>query len=403
MSIKNILPLLLVIMIDMLGVGLIFPIISPLFMETQFGILPENASLISRNVLFSITMGIFSFFLLFGAPFCGDLSDRIGRKKTLLLCLLGTALGFFLCGLGIIYKSVTILLMGRALTGFAGGSQSLAQASMADISSHDKKTTYLSLTPMVASIGFVIGPMLGGYFSQGLLSQWFGFATPFFVASILAILNSIYLIYSFKETFQPNLQAKFSLTKGITIFTDAFKHKEILAVLSIFLCMQLAWGLYIQYVSLFLAQQYAFDSNKLAYFLSYLAVLFGFSLLVILPICLRYFSAKALTLWSLILMSIGLLGMALIQSEWAQWFFVIPGSVGASMGYALLLTLASDVVDKDSQGWAMGVMGAAFAMAWLLSGFACGAIAYIQPYLPFVLATVLGVLSIWIFLQSKKI
>ncbi len=101
-------------------------------------------------------------------------------------------------------------------------------------------------------------------------------------------------------------------------------------------------------------------------------------------------------------MSAGLLGMAIIQREWSQWLFCILGSVGSSMAYALLLTLASNVVSKNSQGWAMGVMGAAFAMAWLLSGFACGVIAYIDPYLPFVVATVLGVTSSWFFLQSKK-
>jgi DHA1 family tetracycline resistance protein-like MFS transporter len=397
---QALLPLFLVIIIDMVGIGLIFPVLAPLFMNEMDGILPMGTSLFMREVWYSVTIGLFSLCMFFGAPFLGDLSDKTGRKKVLLLCLLGTAFGFFLCAIGIIYKSLGLLLLGRAVTGFAAGSQPLAQAAIADISTHENKASNLSLMVMAACFGFVIGPMLGGYFSQSALSVWFGLGTPFLIAALLALLNSIYLIRAFKETFEVQEKKKLEWMKGLTVFMDAFQHASIRKLSLVFLLIQLAWSLYLQFIALFLTQAHQFSAEKMGYFYGAIAFVFGLTLLLIMRICLRYMTVQTIAIWSQGLMMLGLLSAGLWSNEWGQWFCIIPIAMGIGMAHAALLTLFSNAVGRDAQGWVMGVSSAVVAMAWLLSGFASGILAYVSLIFPFMLAAMLAGAGCWAMRRS---
>src|SRR5580658_5552191 len=87
-------PLFLVLVIDTMGAGIIFPILSPLFMTPSESILPLATSENMRQFWYGATLTSWALLMFIGAPFLGDLSDRIGRKKVLVLCLVGDALGF---------------------------------------------------------------------------------------------------------------------------------------------------------------------------------------------------------------------------------------------------------------------------------------------------------------------
>jgi len=101
-----------------------------------------------------------------GAPILGDLSDQIGRKKVLLICLLGTACGFFICAIGIKYAIVSVLIVGRGLGGLMAGCMPIAQAAIIDISTPENKLKNISSITLALCLGFAIGPMVGGYFSN---------------------------------------------------------------------------------------------------------------------------------------------------------------------------------------------------------------------------------------------
>ena len=81
-------PLFLVLVIDTMGIGLIFPVLSPLFMSKTSGIIPAHLSIGARDLLYGLTLASYAIFMFVGAPFLGDLSDHLGRKKVLLICLL---------------------------------------------------------------------------------------------------------------------------------------------------------------------------------------------------------------------------------------------------------------------------------------------------------------------------
>src|SRR3989344_4776030 len=110
---KNImLPLFLVVLLDMMGIGIIIPIIAPIVLDTSIGILPSY-SFESRNIILGLLIAIFPIFQFFGAPILGALFDKHGRKKLLIISILGAMIGYVLFGLGVEFKNVWLLFLGR--------------------------------------------------------------------------------------------------------------------------------------------------------------------------------------------------------------------------------------------------------------------------------------------------
>ena len=172
-------PLFLVLFIDSMGLGLVFPILNALVIDPHSNFISYHLDSNARNLLFGFTISIYMFCWFFGAAFLGDLSDQIGRKNALMICLLGACFGYLLSALAVVLNSYLLLLIGRIIAGFTAGSQSIAQAAIVDISLPEHKARNLGLILFFASLGFIVGPMIGGTLSTSSLVSWFNYAMPF--------------------------------------------------------------------------------------------------------------------------------------------------------------------------------------------------------------------------------
>src|SRR3990167_2722255 len=132
-------PLFLVLFIDSMGLGLIFPILNELLIDPSNHFVAANTSTDMRNLLYGGLIGIYMLCWFFGAAFLGDLSDQIGRKKALMICLIGAFLSYLLSAFSIPLNSIALLLIARIVAGITAGSQSIAQAAIIDISSDAHK------------------------------------------------------------------------------------------------------------------------------------------------------------------------------------------------------------------------------------------------------------------------
>jgi MFS family permease len=392
--------LFLVLIIDAMGMGLVLPLLGPLFMEPSSGLLYAGDTTVIRDIWYSLVVASFSFFMLFGAPFLGDLSDHLGRKKVLLLCLYGTAFGCFLSALGIIIRSLTLLIAGRAIAGFMCGSQSLAQAAIVDMSAASKKVVHLSLISFASCLGFILGPYMAGWLAAPSIVLYYGFTLPFIVAGLLAFANASALIFTFKETFFSKAERKMYLMKGWDIFISAFSNAKVRKLTVIYLLAETGWSLYFQFMPLHLINAFEYESVQIGHFMAYMGVLFALALLGIIRIASKLFSTKELTCYSLLLTAFGVI-LAMFNNELLIWFSAIPASIGGALYYVALLTLFSNAVDAQSQGWVMGVFAAAAAFSWALSGFLIGAFSMFGMYTPFIFACILLLLSFSLLAFSK--
>ena len=162
--------------------------------------LTEGIDNFTRGILFGLLIAVFPIAQFFGAPLIGAYSDRVGRKKAMILSLAGTALGYLLMALGIFWKNIPLIFFGRVVVGFAGGNIAVAMSAIADMSDAKTKAGNFALIGMSFGLGFIMGPFIGGKLSDPSLVSWFDFSTPFFFAALLSALNTALVFLIFRET-----------------------------------------------------------------------------------------------------------------------------------------------------------------------------------------------------------
>lgn len=392
-NIYTFLALFLVLIIDAMGIGLVLPLLGPLFINKTSMFVSAGMTIPVRDILYGVTIASFCLFMFFGAPFLGDLSDHLGRKKVLLLCLFGTALGLVVSALGVDLHSITILILGRCIAGFMAGSQSLAQAAIVDISTKDNKAKNLSLISLASCVGFVLGPVLSGITSNPHLYHSFGLATPFWLAGGLAAFNGICLLFTFKETYFPKAKQKLKLTKGLDVFISAFTNKLVRKLTIIYFIAESGWALFFQFIPIYLIGVYNASTTDISHLMAWMGTWFGITMLIIVRIVEKFTKIDKIIIPSFLLNAIGAL-LLLIHNPIVLWISIIPATVGGGLFYIGLLTKFSNTVDEDSQGWVMGVFAAAVGVSWSLTGFLSGALGIISINFPFVIAAGLLVLSV---------
>jgi len=153
--------LLAVVFVDLMGQGLVFPIINTLMMDPQQSFLPASTTLATRHFNYGLVIGIFFLSWFLGAAYISKLSDSIGRKNAIMICLAGAIVGYVITILSLYMDSLWLLILGRAITGFTAGNQPIAQAAMVDASKDEaEKARNMGFIVAGISAGLVGGPIM---------------------------------------------------------------------------------------------------------------------------------------------------------------------------------------------------------------------------------------------------
>lgn len=398
-------PLFLVLFIDSMGLGLVFPILNALVFEPSAHFIHIELTKNIRNLLYGMTVSIFMFCWFFGAAFLGDLSDQIGRKKSLMICLLGAVVGYLFSAVAVIVGSYTVLLLGRMIAGFTAGSQSIAQAAIVDLSEPEHKARNLGLILFFTSLGFVFGPMVGGVLSDSSLVHWFNYAVPFYFAAVISLINTFLLWIFFHETFFHEHKIRFKFYHAIEIFVAAFKDEKIRELSIVLLVMIFGWSGFYSFISMYLFQVYHFTPLQVGFYMGLMGVGFGIGTGFVVDMFTRHFSLKQGVISGCLFVALGaILTMTAPQAIYV-WFDVLIVAIAMALAYSTLLTIFSNQVDADSQGWVMGITGAIMAFAFGLNGLLIGLLAGVGPRIPLIVTTIslllAAILMKTLFKESK--
>lgn len=399
-------PLFLLVLVDHIGHGIFFPILVPVFMDSD-GILGPNVSSFMQSFWYNLTLSIFPIMLYFGATLMGGLSDRFGRKKILVICLMGASLSYFLAGLAIITKNLPLLIISRAMAGLTSGTMPIAQAAVVDLSSEKNSAQNLGLLIFAASLGFLVGPLLSGICSDSSIVSWFSYSTPFFIASLLGLLNLVSLLLVFKETYIPSTAHSFSLKKLLEFAVAPFIVKKIRFLSIIFLLLQLGWSFYFQFIAIFLLKKYQYGSQDISLSLSMMGIGFALGSTWLLRILAKYVSDKVAAIGTLMLATLCIFCTTLGFEQFYNWIFLFL--IGATMAtlYSLMIKFYSMTVSREEQGWVMGVSEAMVAIAWGTTPLLSTYLENWSLLLPLQVSTGLLILTIlllqmWTFPKHKK-
>jgi DHA1 family tetracycline resistance protein-like MFS transporter len=176
------------LVLDVIGIGIVIPILPKVVEQFQGGDVSAAAH------IYGALAALYALMQFMFAPLIGALSDRYGRRRVILISLLGSGLDYFLFAWA---PSLAWLFIGRIISGITGANTGAAMAYIADITPPEKRAAHFGLIGAAFGIGFVLGPALGGLLGDIHLRL------PFVVAGVLTLVNWAYGCFVLPESLAP--------------------------------------------------------------------------------------------------------------------------------------------------------------------------------------------------------
>lgn len=389
--------ILLTVMIDSMGIGLIIPVMPDLIREVTGGDL-ANAAL--WGGVLATVFAVMQF--LFG-PLLGNLSDRSGRRPVLLISLLVMAADYVVMALA---GSIWLLLAGRLVGGITAATQSTASAYMADISEPGKKAQNFGLVGAAFGLGFVIGPLLGG-----LLGEW-GTRAPFWAAAGLAGTNTLLGYFVLRETVTDTIRRRFDWRRANPL--GAFKSLRALPGLgrlfTVFFLYQVAFFVYPAIWAYFGQARFGWNAGIIGMSLGLFGVMMAVVQGGLIRLILARLGERGTVLYGLVFDVFAFAALAFVTSGPIALILTPLAALGAVITPALQ-GIMSRAVGETRQGELQGALTSVSAIAMIIapmvmtSVFArfthAGAPIYF-PGAPFLLSLALILVALAVFLYPKR-
>jgi DHA1 family tetracycline resistance protein-like MFS transporter len=227
---KALIIILSAVLLDAVGIGLIFPILPALLRDVT------NAGEIAT--LFGIMLALYSAMQFLFSPVLGVLSDRYGRRPVLLISLAGAAIDYLIMAFA---PELWMLVLGRAIAGLTSANMAVATAYITDISPEAVRAKRFGYFHAMFGIGFIIGPVLGG-----ILDHYWGVRSPFLAAAVLNGLNFALALFILPESRPGDATAKFDVA-NLNPFKPlgwALTFRALLPLMAIFVVMNFVGTMY---------------------------------------------------------------------------------------------------------------------------------------------------------------
>lgn len=393
----SLLPLLTVNFIGVLGFSIVLPFL--VFLVNRLG---------GNAFVYGLASSMYPAFQLIGAPVLGRWSDIYGRKRVLLLSQIGTLLSWiiFLAALFLpvstLFKvdsgvlgaftftlPLAVLFFARAFDGLTGGSISVANAYLADITEEKDRNRNFGKMSISSNLGFIVGPALAGILS---VTQY-GEAAPVLGAIVISLIGIAVIMYYIPESKECSLEGPVDSEDirklfgygikecgtarektGNPSFREVFKLPNIPYMLGLYFLIFLGFNIF--YTSFPLHAIAALDWSIVEMGI-YFAVLSGLLIIVqgsILPgLSKRYSDASLIIFGSLMLGTNFLLLIPgdLFLTYLATGFFAL----GDGLMWPSFLSLLSKIAGKKYQGTVHGFAGG-FAGLASITGLILGGLLY---------------------------
>lgn len=389
-----------IIFIDQLYLTLTYPLITLIFFDAQSRLFAPETSYAVRSMWYGACIALPNVMNIVFASALSALSDEWGRKKILLIEILG-AVVFTLCvACGIYAGLLSLVFAGFIVKGAFSRTNPTALAMIGDAAPKDKKIIYMGYLQLAISLGAAAGPILGGYFASRYFFSELNFAPPFFIAAALALINVVITFFWLHETLRKNTaygQFNFRTIKQM------ITQPSILRISLVLLFIQISWSMYYQSISPILKTLLHFDAHQLGWFIGMIACWLALAASAGLQVVHKFLRTRQILLMSAYLMLAGLtLTIACLYSTHTifVWLGAAPIAAGDVIAYSCLTALYSSLVEPDKQGKVMGICFIIVSSVWATTAFIGSFLMSLNPALPLVLAPA-GIIVALILLHAN--
>jgi MFS transporter, DHA1 family, tetracycline resistance protein len=347
---KALLVIFLTIFIDLLGFGIIIPLLP----DFSFKVLHIDESFIG------VLVGIYSLMQFIFTPVWGSLSDIYGRKPILIMSLGGNVISYILMYLVFsgVFPSIYLLLISRAFAGLFSANLSAAQAVISDITPPEERSKGMGILGAAFGLGFVFGPALGG-----ILSQNFGYGLPIALSGLFSITALIFAATIFKETLPDDIRAQNKHNfKGVRLVNfkgvkDVLTNKKVGVYVIIFFFITLSFANIYGTFLLFAERKDTLSLNQeeVGFLLSFLGIIGA----IVQTTLIKVFKAKIGEERSVLIGNfLVIFGLGLIPFAVTVPILLIVMTIlgfGNGLNNPMILGLISTNVSRDEQGSVLGI------------------------------------------------
>ena len=336
------------VFIDLVGFGIVIPVL-PYYVEgTRFNASPRMVGLLFAS--YSVMQLIF-------APVLGRLSDKYGRRPVLFFSLLGTSAGFLIMGFA---TTLWMLFLGRIIDGITGGNISTAQAYIADVTTKEERAKGMGLIGAAFGLGFTFGPAIGG-----ILSKW-GIGVPFIFAGLMALANAALLYFTLPETVTPDHPARSRAAGRWSQLFSALHNRRLAFVLVIYFLFVVAFSIMTASYALFTMHRFGFDAVHNGYFFMYVGIIGALIQGGLIGRLAKRFGELPLTVTGAFLFALSLVAIPFTGPQTGLAVLLGVGAlfaVGNALATPSLTALASKSVGAGEQGGVLGVTQSVASLA----------------------------------------
>ena len=377
---RRLLNVFVIVFIDLLGFGLILPLLP--YYADNYGATPTLVGLLAAS---------YAAAQLVGAPILGRLSDRYGRRPVLLVSIAGTAAGFLLLGLAepvgrwlaqVLWGSgagsqanvviLALLFLGRILDGLTGGNISVAQAYITDVTDEENRARGLGLIGAAFGLGFIIGPAMGGVLSAGER-----YAVPAFVAAALAALNWLGVLFWLPESLSEARRAEIARQPtGAVLSPAALWHAlhrpRFGPLVQVRLFYGLAFATFTGVFALYAQYRLGLTVSQTGYVLAYVGLLSVLVQGVAVGRLAKRFPENRLILAGVALMAVSLLAWALTPSVLLLLVVLAPLALASGVLNTVINSAITKTVYREEVGGALGLSASVESLSRVIGPSAGG-------------------------------
>ena len=330
------------LLIDVIGFGIIIPVVPNLLMELGSLNISEAAAYGGWLLTsFSVMQFLFS-------PILGNLSDQYGRRPILLISLFGFGVDYLLTAFA---PTITWLFAGRIIAGIMGASFTTASAYIADVSTRENRAQNFGMIGAAFGLGFIIGPALGGIIAT------LGLRAPFIAAAILTFINWLYGYFVVPESLKLENRRKFEWKRANALGSVKFflRYKVILGLVASIVLIYIAAHAVQSTWSFYTIEKYKWNTAMVGYSLAFVGLMVAFVQGWLIRFIIPKLGQERSVYVGLTLYSIGFLLFGIATQGWMMFAFLIPYCLGGIAGPSLQ-GIMSGQVPANQQGELQGAL-----------------------------------------------
>ena len=345
--------ILVTLMIDAIGIGIVFPIMPDLM--GRVGAADTGQGAFWGGLLMAAYAGA----LFLCGPIVGSISDAVGRRPVLIAALAMLALDYVIMAVA---DSFWLLLVGRTLAGLAGATYITATAYIADISKPEERAANFGLIGAAFGIGFVLGPALGGLAAEISLSA------PFWIAAVLSGGNALFGFFVLPESLSSDKRRPFG-KRDLNPFKsilDAFRLPGLAIPLVCIFVFEFANMVYPTLWAFWTREVFDWPTLYIGLSLAAYGVLLALVQGGLMRVLINWIGDFRTLMLGMIAGLIGMIGFGFTGSVEALIVFLLLAAL-SDLVPALMTAMAANQADEDRQGVVQGVIASLSSVAAILS------------------------------------